>query len=356
MDHTLTGLGLMSGSSLDGLDLALCRFQISASPLSVPEWEICYARTAPLPEALRNRLAALPEGSARRLAQAHADFGRWMGAVVSRFLAETDDQPEFIASHGHTIFHWPEKGVSTQIGDGAALAAATGLPVICDFRTLDVALGGQGAPVAPIADSLLFPQFTHFLNLGGIANISFRDQGRWIAFDLGPANQVFNHLASQLGRPYDPGGEIARSGALLPDLLAALEALPFFHQAPPKSLDNGWIREMVLPLIDAAPGSIPDKMHTAVVLLARQLAALEGFESGRLLATGGGAYNHFLMETIAEALPDMTIDVPPPGYVEFKEAALMALMGALRLLGLPNCMASVTGARRDSSGGAIYHG
>lgn len=358
------GLGLMSGSSLDGLDIAFCRFQIDPeSAEKVLDWDLGPAETIPMPEEWKERLRLLPEGSARDLAQAHADLGHYWGGLCLQFMARHACRPGFMASHGHTLFHWPQRGVSTQIGDGASLAAATSLPVICDFRTSDVALGGQGAPVAPLADRYLFPGYDYYLNIGGIANISFEVEGRWTAFDIGPANQIFNALAREAGLGYDEGGKLAAKGQVDQALLNRVDALPYFSQAPPKSLDNGWISREVWPCYADKNMPVSRRMRTAVEQLAGQTTGVirrwsSPPEGGiRLLATGGGVYNSFLMNRIAAHLSnwyETEIIVPENRVVEFKEALLMALMGAFRLAGIPNCLAEVTGARRDSIGGAVY--
>ncbi len=358
------GLGLMSGSSLDGLDIAWCRFRIDPnSDAVVEEWELKAAETLPIPEDWKKRLRDLPEGSARDLALAHGELGRLWGMQCLDFMKRHGCKPGFIASHGHTIFHWPEKGVSTQIGSGAALAAASGVQVVCDFRSADVALGGQGAPVAPLADRYLFPGYDFYLNIGGIANISFRKNGSWTAFDLGPANQVLNELSSEAGMEFDRGGRMAAAGKPDQGLLDQLNALPFFRQAPPKSLDNGWVRREVLPLYRNKNIPLTDRLCTAVEQLAFQTArALRewGPEPNgpfRLFASGGGAYNDFLIERIQSHISTIgkaAVFLPDRMVIEFKEALLMGLMGAFRLAGLPNCMAEVTGASRDSVGGAVY--
>lgn len=346
------GLGLMSGSSLDGLDIAWCRFRIEGGALA--EWSCLAAETVPIPLVWKERLRGLPSGSARELALAHAHFGHFLGEACLAFMRRHECKPGFVASHGHTIFHWPHERATTQIGDGAAIAALTGVKTICDFRTTDVALSGQGAPLAPLADKHLFPGYDFYLNIGGIANVSFFQDGKWTGFDIGPANQVFNELAAEAGLSYDKNGEIAARGKVNAALLARVDALPYFSQAPPKSLDNGWIREEVLPLYKDQSVPLPDRLSTAVEHLAMQ-AARDLKSAGRMLATGGGACNAWLIGRLKQHLGQkVEIVVPGPETVEFKEAALMALMGAFRLAGLPNCLAEVTGAEKDSSSGAIY--
>jgi anhydro-N-acetylmuramic acid kinase len=359
----LQGIGLMSGSSLDGLDVAHCRFVVNDAadtwPL-VADWSLVHFATLPLPAHLRKQLEAAPQMSGRDLMFLHTTFGSWLGDAANAFMQEHRIQPDFIASHGHTIFHFPDRHTTVQLGCGAAIAARTGRPAVTDFRSMDIALGGEGAPLAPTAERLLFHGYDLYLNIGGIANISACREKEWVAFDVAPANQLLNFWAGQLGASFDPEGRFARSGHLLPGLLAELEALPFYKKEFPKSIDNNWIRETVNPIILTAGGRPEDKLHTLVIHLVAQLEntirQLEeiSFPASRMLVTGGGAFNEFLVEKMREKLKAEVV-IPEKNIVEYKEAVLMALMGALRMLHLPNCMHSVTGASSDSSGGAIYY-
>lgn len=363
--NTTKALGLMSGSSLDGLDIAFCEFQFTDS--QTEHWRILHAATLPYTEAWQQRLRQLPHASGHELLLAHAHYGHYVGELVNQFLAEHLVQPDFIASHGHTIFHFPKEKMTLQIGDGAAIAATTGYPVVCDFRSMDVALGGQGAPIAPIADRMLFPGFDFFLNLGGIANITANVNGKYVAFDITGANQVLNRLVQPLGLEYDANGKLAASGTLNETLLQQANALPYHHEPYPKSLGNDWVQEQLIPIYTNFDAPVADKLHTACVQIARQTAKditqiiqNEYFikPSYRLLATGGGAFNHFLIQCFEEAGQALNIEmvVPDATIIGFKEAVMIALCGALRMKHLPNCIASVTGASRDAIGGAIYEG
>ncbi|MCB0587926.1 MAG: anhydro-N-acetylmuramic acid kinase [Phaeodactylibacter sp.] len=363
-------IGLMSGSSLDGLDIAYCRFvlELETGDPAVSSWSILKAATLPFSEEWKERLFNLPEASARELALAHARFGSYIGRLVSGFLEQHDIAPELIASHGHTIFHYPEEGMTLQIGDGAAIAAVTGYPAIDNFRMQDVALGGQGAPLAPIADKLLFPEYDFMLNLGGIANITCKGARRYVAFDNIGANQVLNALAGQIGLPYDDGGQLAARGQVVPELLEKMERLEFFRQPYPKSLGNDWVREAMVGPYLAFDASLEDKLHTACRQIARQVAqdvarlvkaeALPPRQL-RMLATGGGAFNTFLMQCLQEECEKagpVTVEAAAPEIASFKEAALIALMGALRAGNIPNCLPTVTNAARPAIGGAIHQG
>ncbi|MBK7872107.1 MAG: anhydro-N-acetylmuramic acid kinase [Saprospiraceae bacterium] len=359
-------LGLMSGSSLDGLDIAFCEFNFDNQQLI--SWRIHHAETMPFTEEWQKRLKMLPQTSGKEIALAHPQFGHFMAELINQFLQQYPQEPDFIASHGHTIFHFPNEKMTLQIGDGAAIAAITGYPVISDLRSMDVALGGQGAPVAPIADRYLLNGYDFYLNLGGISNVTCHVDDKYIAFDIGGANQILNALAQKLDLPFDIGGVIAASGTLNVELLTQANALPYYQQPYPKSLGNDWVQEQLIPIFLNFDAKTSDKLHTACLHIAFQVAKSIGQiiehehfkkEQYRLLTTGGGALNQFLMDCIRNAcskVADIEIIVPEPELIGFKEAALIALMGALRVENLPNCIASVTGASRDAIGGAIHQG
>lgn len=363
----ITALGLMSGSSLDGLDVAACTFTIatdSGSP-RVLSWEMGESATLLYSEHWMQRLKEAIRLSGLELLQLHADYGRLIGEMAAAFLERHQLKPDVIASHGHTVFHYPDRGFTLQIGDGAAIAAKTGITTVCDFRSLDIANGGQGAPLAPLADALLLPRHDFYLNLGGIANITANTERGQVAFDICGANQILNALVAPLGMPYDDKGHLARSGQFIPELVRQQNQLEYFKLPYPKSLDNEWVREHQTQVFEAHPESTANRLHTACLLIAGQIAThvnqilkKEKISAGpySMLVSGGGAYNEFLIECIAQALPELKIEIPASKLVAFKEAALMGLMGSLRLLGLPNCMASVTGAEYDVCGGVIHSG
>ncbi|MFK8008483.1 MAG: anhydro-N-acetylmuramic acid kinase [Saprospiraceae bacterium] len=363
---TYHAIGLMSGSSLDGLDIAFCKLELKGENIS--SWELLKAETIPFSEMWQSRLAHLPQQSALIYAKTHAYFGHYMGELVIDFMSRNNILPDLIASHGHTIFHHPDKRMTAQIGDGGAMAATTGLMVISDFRTQDIAIGGEGTPLAPAADKYLFDGYDFYLNIGGIANISCNVNGKMIAFDIGGANQVLNGLAYLADQEYDDGGKIAAKGEVVNTLLQEVNSIDYFSKKYPKSLDNQWVVQNLLKKYREYPESVENRMRTAVEQLAEQtvLSVLqiiekEGLtnEKYRMLATGGGVFNSFLMQRMRELFKekiDLEIVIPEKETIEFKEAILMALLGVLRLENIPNCLASVTGARRDTVGGAIYVG
>jgi anhydro-N-acetylmuramic acid kinase len=355
---TYRAIGLMSGSSLDGLDLVFTELTEAAGT-----WSFAIGATACYPyDALwTERLVSAIGLPAREYLLLHSEYGHYLGAAVNRFIDENDLHYKvgLIASHGHTTFHLPGKRMTAQLGDGAAIAAVTGLPVISDLRALDVAFGGQGAPIVPIAEKLLFPGYTTFLNLGGIANLSVNDT----AFDVCPANRVLNLLAATKGLPYDDGGRLAAAGTIDAELLSKLNSLPYYGQPFPKSLANDFGTDTVYPLLQSASLPTEDAAATYVAHIAAQVAAatrMAGASTAgsRMLVTGGGAHNGFLVGRIGAELAEFGIEVvvPDAQLVNNKEALAMALIGVLRWRQESTVLSSVTGAQRDSIGGAVWIG
>lgn len=347
-------VGLMSGTSMDGVDIALCVFEKSKAKWN---FEIKNAETIAYTAKQRRNLANVGQTSASVFAAEHVAYGRFLGNLVHEFLQRKKAKADFVSSHGHTVFHQPHKRFTTQIGDGAALSAACGLPVVCDFRSADVALRGQGAPLVPIGDKFLFNSYTSCLNLGGIANISFDHKGNRIAFDICPVNIVMNSLALKLGRNYDKGGKIAQRGKIQAKLLKKLNAVPFYKRQFPKSLGREDIEKYFFSILDNDHSSPEDKLCTFCEHIAIQISDVAnriGNAGGSMLVTGGGAYNSFLIDRM-KAHCKSAIVLPGKQIIEFKEALIFAFLGTLRWRNEINCLHSVTGASRDSSGGAIYH-
>jgi anhydro-N-acetylmuramic acid kinase len=297
-----------------------------------------------------------PGQSGIELAFTNNLLGKYFGEITRDFIQKHDLKPDFIASHGHTIFHLPNEGLTLQIGSGAEIAAQTGLTTVCDFRSLDIALGGQGAPLVPVGDKLLFSEFQFCLNLGGFANISFDDDGRRIAFDVCPLNTVLNFLANKINLDFDEDGRIASGGNVDTTLLNALNEIPFYSAKPPKSLGREWLETSFMPVLQNSQLGVPDKMRTVVEHFAVQIAAVTKDQpSGKMLITGGGALNRFLVERISYHSSNQII-IPDPLIINFKEALIFAFLGVLRLNNIPSCLSSVTGASFDNIGGAVYFG
>ncbi|MDP2422804.1 MAG: anhydro-N-acetylmuramic acid kinase [Bacteroidales bacterium] len=344
-------LGIMSGTSLDGLDMAACRFYKGGEEWS---YKIEDAMTVPYNREWRKRLESAFFGDAHMLVQLHAEFGKLIGQQANVFMQSNGFKPQLIASHGHTVFHDPGKGITHQIGSGAEIAAATGISVVCDFRTTDVALGGQGAPLVPVGDTFLFRQYQACLNLGGFSNISFDRNGRRIAFDICPVNIVMNDLAKQLGHHFDKDGLLASQGNVVHSLLESLNALEYYYQPPPKSLGREWVISQFIPLLESEVCSPHDKLRTMIEHIAGQIGqVLQHNHLQAVMITGGGAHNLFLLERI-KLQSQATIIMPDISTIDYKEALIFAFLGLLRSLGMINCFSTVTGAKRYCSSGAVY--
>ncbi len=342
----------MSGTSLDGLDIAACEFIQDKGKWS---FQIPFSHTYPYSVEWKEKLSGLPSANALDFSYVNVEYGHLLGRLTRTFLENTGFRPDLIASHGHTVFHRPDRGLTVQVGSGSAIAAETGVPVVCDFRSADVALGGQGAPLVPAGDRLLFPDFDACLNLGGFANISMEHTGLMIAFDICPANIILNRLAASLGMDYDKDGETARSGKADPVLLAKFNDLEYYHLKWPKSLGREWLEQEFLPLTVIPDMPVSDLMRTVCEHIAIQVnKALKHVSPLNIIATGGGAHNVFLMNRIRESGNHHWI-IPSDELIDFKEALVFAFLGVLRWRGEPNVLQSVTGCRMDHSGGALYY-
>lgn len=338
----------MSGSSLDGLDMALCDFR------DEHHFTMLKSTCIPFSAEWIDRLEHFDSLDLHGMCQLEADFTKYLASQVIEFIGE--DAINYIASHGHTLVHSPTDGYSYQLGQGAYIAAHTGIPVISEFRLQDIAKGGQGAPIAPVVETFLFPDYDAYLNLGGICNISIHDAGAVTAYDIGPCNQLLNALALLLGQDYDKGGQLASQGVVLQQLLHKSLAHPFYAQPHPKSLDNSYVmKEFVTPIL-LSEDSVEDRLRTSTALISKIIndAIPDGVSS--VLATGGGAHNTFLIESLRAATSSrgISIIIPDKEVIDYKEAILMALMGYLRVNNIPNVYCSVTGASSDTISGAIY--
>jgi anhydro-N-acetylmuramic acid kinase len=414
-------IGLMSGSSLDGLDIAYAEFQENGGKWS---FEIKQTACSVYDPGWVDRLKKASSLSALDYQLLHAEYGHYIGQRVNDFIEEhrLHYQVALIASHGHTSFHLPSKKMTAQLGDGAAIAAETKLPVVTDLRALDIAFDGQGAPIVPIGEKMLWSGYDFFLNIGGIANISARTHPNplqmertsgtpddekslqisgsskppspkgegglgdevYIAFDICPANRVLNMLANDAGKIYDEGGELAAGGSVNAALLEKLDQLDYYKRPFPKSLSNEFGTDIIYPMIKESGCTIPDALRTCVEHIAIQLiSSIKNIQystgniqystdkppplgdGGKLLATGGGAFNKFLMSRITDLLKGINLPagqtgievvIPGANLVNYKEALIMAFIGVLRWRQENNVLSSVTGATRDSIGGALWTG
>ncbi|MCU0423720.1 MAG: anhydro-N-acetylmuramic acid kinase [Bacteroidia bacterium] len=344
-----TVIGVMSGTSLDGVDLICCSFYQENDKWN---YNIHHTETIPYTDVWITRLSKLHEQPIYLLPKTDAYYGKYLGQLITSFIKKHQLTPNLIASHGHTIFHAPNQGYTTQIGSGAYIYAETGIKTICDFRMLDVALGGQGAPLVPIGDELLFSEYDACLNLGGFSNISMKRTKR-IAFDISPCNLILNKVANDLGLAYDDSGKIASTGSVNEELLTALNEIYFYQQSGPKSLGIEWLREYFWPVAKPYTLSHADLLATFNKHIVDQIHKVyESYQIKDMLVTGGGTHNNFLIAQLLEA--GIQLIVPDEKIINYKEALIFAFLGVLRLAGRNNSLSDVTGAVYSNSGGAIW--
>ncbi|QTD37285.1 anhydro-N-acetylmuramic acid kinase [Polaribacter batillariae] len=342
-------IGVMSGTSLDGVDLVYANFEKS----SYSNFEILHATTIPYSLEWKQLLQNAMDLSNKELKDLDVVYGKYLGKIINHFILNFKIKNiDFIASHGHTILHQPQKGITLQIGFGKEIAKITQQKVICDFRTQDVKLGGQGAPLVPIGDKLLFGEYDFCLNLGGFSNISFDKDGERIAYDICPVNIVLNFYANKIGLEYDAFGKIASKGKINDPLLEKLNSLEFYKKEPPKSLGLEWVQQEIFPLIERFEKDVSSILRTFVAHIAIQISkVIAGNQS--VLVTGGGVFNSFLMKQI-EKHSNVKIKENNKKIINYKEALIFAFLGLLKLDNQVNCLKSVTGAEKNHSSGVIF--
>lgn len=345
-------IGVMSGTSLDGVDLAHIHFSVENGKW---KFKILESETIGYVQGWVSRLKAAVGFSEEELLYLNRDYTTLLGTIISDFITKDDIQDiDAVCSHGHTVLHQPQNGFTLQIGNLPEIADFIQQTVVCDFRVQDVAMGGQGAPLVPIGDRLLFAEYDYCLNLGGFSNVSFEEDGERIAFDISAVNTVLNFYANQLGFDYDDKGQVSEKGSIHHELLIELNELPFYKKAYPKSLGFEFVREVLLPMIDRYALPVQDVLRTFTEHIAVQIALALHKKEGRILVTGGGAYNDFLIERLRSYLPEMTVVIPDKKLLEFKEALIFGLLGVLRLRGEINVLSSVTGAEKDHCSGQLF--
>jgi len=342
-------LGVMSGTSLDGVDLALCYFDIQKNIT----YKMPLAKTIAYSTYWRSRLLRAVDFSSKELVLLDLEYTKYLGDIIKTFIADNNIKDlDAVCSHGHTVLHRPDQGVTLQIGNLEQISKNIQQTVVCDFRVQDLLFGGQGAPLVPLGDRLLFSQYDYCLNLGGFANISKVSSEVSVAYDICPVNVVMNHYAQKLAMPYDSGGELAKSGEILPTILKQLDALSYYRQHPPKSLGVEWVYKELMPILKASKAKEEDVLRTCVAHFASQIVQQLNPGSS-VLVTGGGGYNRFLLEQIQASI-DVTLVLPNKTLIEFKEALIFGLLGVLKLRDEVNCLSSVTGASKDHSSGVVF--
>lgn len=352
-------LGLMSGTSLDGLDMALVRF----SDAGKFDYEFIACKTVVYSDEWKTKLSNALYSAPEEIDKLDQLYGIWLGEQVLAFRDEFKYRIDLIGSHGHTVFHRPHEAYTLQIGSGKEIHHLTGIPVVCNFRQQDVALGGQGAPLVPIGDALLFSEFDFCLNLGGFSNISWEMQGQRKACDICPCNMLLNSLSHCLGKDFDEGGKWAQQGSVIPEILMQWNALNYYHLPFPKSLGREWFEIHFKNDLNSTTYRIEDLLRTAVEHIALQIHRFIASQIPRIplkkrpsiLCTGGGAFNDFLMASLREAChSEWEYIIPSAELIEYKEALVFALLAYLKWNGVNNVLSSVTGASHDHSSGDVY--
>ena len=342
-------IGVMSGTSLDGIDIA----HITFTKANNWQFKINHATTIEYTAEWMHQLRNLVNYKQIKLLEIDKAYTAFLASVLNAYInSHPELEVDFISSHGHTALHQPDENLTYQIGNLPVIAALTNQRVVCDFRIQDVELGGQGAPLVPIGDQLLFSEYDFCINLGGFANISHQENGKRIAFDICPVNIVLNHYAEKLGKSFDEDGLIAKSGQCQTQLLEELNSHKFFSELPPKSLGLEWVKENVFPVLDGCQISVQDILHTYVEHIAIQISNTINSNS-KVLITGGGAFNSYLIDRI-RGYKEASYIIPSNAIVNYKEAVIFGLLGVLKIRGEINCLSSVTGAKIDHSSGVIY--
>jgi len=344
-------IGVMSGTSLDGVDLVYITFDYNK------KWtfKINKSETVPYSNFWNDILSNLIHHNLNDLKRIDLDYTIYLAQVINNFIAKHQVRPiDAICSHGHTALHQPDKGLTFQIGNLKQIAELTNQMVVCDFRIQDVAFGGQGAPLVPIGDQLLFSEYDFCLNLGGFTNISFKNNNRRIAFDICPVNIVLNYYSNKIGLEFDTNGEIASEGTIDASLLNELNSLKFYQLDYPKSLGLEWVNSKIKPIIDSSKLEVCDILRTVVEHVAIQInSVLQQQANSSVLITGGGTYNTFLINRL-KSLCQNEIIIPSEDIIEYKEALIFGFLGVLKLRDEVNCLSSVTGASNDHSSGIIH--
>lgn len=349
-------ISLMSGTSLDGIDIAYCNFEKTQE--NNFNFKLIYSKTYKYNPEIVNQLKNAINYSSFEYLKFDNELGVLYGEIINHFIDEfyiDKNSVDLIASHGHTIHHQPNNLVTSQIGHGTAIAIKTGIKVVNDFRIKDVLLGGQGAPLVPIGDKILFSNFADgFLNIGGISNISFEKNNKIVAFDICPGNLPSNHYVSERALTYDKNGEIASRGKVNLALMEELNTLNFYQQNFPKSLGIEWLNSCFYPAIDKRNLNLEDKLATINEHISLQISIITKENNiKKLLITGGGAYNNDLISRIKRNCSSEII-IPEKNIIEFKEAIIFGLLGALYKEKTINSLSSVTGSKRDSIGGILH--
>ena len=343
-------IGVMSGTSLDGVDIVYVKFTLNESW----RFKIINSKTYKYADSTVDMLSDISKKNLEEIKEIDVVYSNKLAKIINEFIEEFSiNKIDFVSSHGHTAIHDPSNLITYQIGNLSTLSTEINQKVICDFRVQDVKLGGEGAPLVPVGEKYLFHEYDSFINLGGFANISNHKGESLIAYDICPVNIVLNNLSKKIGKDFDDKGSIASSGKLIINLYEELEKLEYYQLDPPKSLGIEWVDEYIFPLINKYfDYPIEDLLNTLSNHIANQISNnLKNLD--KVLVSGGGAYNDYLIDLI-RSKTDSEIIIPSKNIIEFKEALIFAFLGVLRYLNINNCYSSVTGATKDHCSGKIF--
>jgi len=350
-NNSIYVIGLMSGTSLDGLDICFVSFKKS----NYSKYNIINSKTYSYNEKWIEKLKKSIFLNKQELKKIDIEYGTLISNYLKEFISEFSiDKIDLISSHGHTVFHEPNKGKTLQIGDGKTINKIIKTDVVCDFRTQDIKYKGQGAPLVPIGDLHLFSNYKFCLNLGGFSNISIKDNNKIKAFDICPVNTVLNHYSKKMGYTFDQDGVLSKKGTVNLDLLNQLNQMSFYNKLGPKSLGIEFVNSKVLPLTEKFSLKPEDVLITYIEHISHQInRTISGFSKNKMLVTGGGTYNKTLIDSIKRKVKCKLV-VPEKKIIDFKEAMIFAYMGLLKSKEKINCLKSVTGAIKDHSSGKIF--
>ena len=349
MTNSINIIGLMSGTSVDGLDICYVSFDNN----DPSKYEIIDCETIDYDDNLKTKLKNIIKLDNNQIKQIDDEFGEFIGLSVLKFIKKNKlSKPDLISSHGHTVFHEPEFNKTLQIGNGEIINKITKIKTVNNFREQDIQLGGQGAPLVPIGDKLLFDDYKYCLNLGGFTNISVKDSSTIFAYDICPLNTVLNHYANKLGYECDLGGKLSKKGVINIDMFNELNDFDYYKKSYPKSLGLEFVIENILPITEKYKIKEVDILATYIEHASFQIKRNIDYGS-KVLLTGGGTFNNNLIKALNH---DSKINfiVPDKTIINYKESLIFALLGYLKINGKVNCLRSVTGASNDHSSGDIY--
>ena len=342
-------IGIMSGTSCDGLDIAYCSYWMDNGKW---QYELINKSFTPYDPVMSEKLLKSSKLSSYDLKKLDIELGELISTNILSLIKNHSIKPFLISSHGHTVLHNPAEKITLQIGNPLIISNKTKIKVITNFRELDVLTGGQGAPLVPYGDKHLFSENDYCINIGGIVNISNLKSKIITAYDVCPANIILNKYSRAMGLEYDKNGSIASKAKKINSLFNKLNNLGYYNIDGPKSLDIDLIEKEFFPLLKGYAHE--DILCTTIHHIAYQINKSLGSKNNNVLLTGGGVFNTFLLKKIKSYNKlNNNFIVPNSDIVSFKEAIIFGYLGLLRYLNYENISKTVTGSKNSSSSGTI---